>query len=74
MTFVEQEGLFNIISWVRNGLAIKVHDRKGLVQLLPRFFSQSLGLGLRNRPAGAFLVAHQWLSCTRLPGGPFALL
>jgi hypothetical protein len=41
MTYVENEGCFDVISWVNHGLAIKVHDRKKLVELLPQFFSQS---------------------------------
>lgn len=41
MTFVEREGLESIISWVRNGSALMVHNPEKLVELLPLFFSQT---------------------------------
>ena len=41
MTFVEQEGLESIISWVRNGRAVMVHNPEKLVELLPLFFGQT---------------------------------
>ena len=37
MTFIEMEGLTDIISWVRNGQAIMVHDSDRLLKLLPIF-------------------------------------
>ena len=41
MVFVEREGLESIISWVRNGSALMVHNPDKLVELLPLFFSQT---------------------------------
>ena len=41
MSFVEREGLESIISWVRNGRALMVHNPEKLVELLPLFFSQT---------------------------------
>lgn len=41
MAFVEREGLESIISWVRNGRALMVHNPEKLVELLPLFFSQT---------------------------------
>lgn len=42
MTYTEQQGLSDIISWVQNGQAIMVHDSERLLQILPHFgFSQS---------------------------------
>lgn len=37
MTFIEMEGLTDIIAWVRNGQAIIVHDSDRLLKLLPIF-------------------------------------
>lgn len=37
MTYTEMEGYSDIISWVRNGEAIMVHDSERLLKLLPMF-------------------------------------
>jgi hypothetical protein len=42
MTYIEQEGLCDIISWVQNGKAIMVHDPERLLKILPHVgFSQT---------------------------------
>lgn len=42
MTYTEQKGMSDIISWVQNGQAIMVHDADRLLQILPHFgFSQT---------------------------------
>ena len=41
MDFVESNGLDFIVSWVRNGRAIKVHDPQKMVEILPLFFDQT---------------------------------
>lgn len=41
MTYVEQEGLGHIVSWIRNGRGFMVHDPETLVEILPLFFSQT---------------------------------
>ena len=41
MEYVEREGYDNIVSWVNNGQAIMVHDPKKILDLLPKFFSQT---------------------------------
>ena len=41
MEHVEKEGLENVIAWVHDGRAIMVNDPKKIVELLPKFFSQT---------------------------------
>ena len=41
MDYVEQEGLQDVISWVQDGTALKVHQPKKLVEILPLYFSQT---------------------------------
>ena len=41
LTYVEREGLEDIIGWVSHGRAFMVHDPDKLVLLLPMFFSQT---------------------------------
>jgi hypothetical protein len=41
MTYVEQEGLEHIVSWIHKGRGFKVHDPQKLVKFLPLFFSQT---------------------------------
>jgi hypothetical protein len=41
MTYVDQEGLGHIVSWIHNGRGFKVHNSDRLVEILPLFFSQT---------------------------------
>lgn len=41
MEYVESEGLQDIVSWVMDGRAIKVHDPQKLQSILPNFFNQT---------------------------------
>ena len=42
MAYVEREGLERIVSWIRNGTALKVHDPEKLVEkVLPIFFGHT---------------------------------
>lgn len=41
MSFVEKQGLESAISWVMNGRAFLIRDPEKLVELLPKFFSQT---------------------------------
>jgi hypothetical protein len=41
LTYVEQEGLEHIVSWIHNGYGFMVHDPEKIVEILPIFFSQT---------------------------------
>ena len=41
MTYVEKEGLQSIISWVQGGRAFMIHNPDKLLDILPKFFSQT---------------------------------
>jgi hypothetical protein len=41
LTYVEQEGLEHIVSWIHDGYGFMVHDPEKIVEILPIFFSQT---------------------------------
>ena len=49
MSYVEEHGLDDTISWIRDGTGIQVHDPEGLTKILPIFFGQSKYRSLRRQ-------------------------
>jgi hypothetical protein len=41
LTYAQQNGLDDVLSWVHNGSAFMVHDQQQLLKILPIFFGQT---------------------------------
>jgi hypothetical protein len=49
MAYVEQGGLESVISWVLNGRAFILHNPEKLVEILPKFFAQTMYRSFRRQ-------------------------